>query len=210
MKISYAILVHNESDELMKLLDQILEWKDEEDEIVILDDYSDNEETKKILDAYVSINNIVYEQRHLNKDFASQKNYLKDMCSGDYIVNLDADELIVRAFFQYLKPILEANPTVDLFWVSRVNIVNNITDQHIQQWGWNINEKGWINYPDWQGRIWKNRPNIRWERPVHEILVGHKEHGYWPEDSEGKGYLSIWHTKDIKKQEKQNEFYGKI
>ncbi len=210
MKISYAILVHNESEELLKLLDQILEYKDDEDEIVILDDYSDNEETKKILDAYVSINDIVYEQRHLNKDFASQKNYLKDMCSGDYIVNLDADEFITGSFISWLKPILKENPTIDLYWVSRINKVSNITQEHINKWGWNVNEKGWINYPDYQGRIWKNRPNIRWERPVHEILVGHKEHGFWPEDEEGKGHFSIWHIKDIEKQEKQNEFYDKI
>ena len=50
MKISYAILTHNETDSLEKLLNFLTEYKDEEDEIVVLDDYSDNKKTKEILD----------------------------------------------------------------------------------------------------------------------------------------------------------------
>ena len=46
MKISYSILTHNETDSLLELIHFIMEHKDEEDEIVILDDYSDNEKTK--------------------------------------------------------------------------------------------------------------------------------------------------------------------
>ena len=70
MQLSYSILTHNETDSLLKLIEFIVKHKDEEDEIVILDDYSDNEETQKILDATVSIYDIVYEQRHLLKDYA--------------------------------------------------------------------------------------------------------------------------------------------
>ena len=91
MRLSYSILTHNETDSLLKLINFIMEHKDEEDEIVILDDYSDNEKTKEILDSAVSIYEIKFEQRHLLKDYGSQKNYLKNMCSGDYIFNLDAD-----------------------------------------------------------------------------------------------------------------------
>ena len=93
MKISYSILTHNEDKSLQKLLEFLVKHKDEEDEIVILDDYSDNEKTKEILDTMCSIHGITFEQRHLLKDFAKQKNHLKNMCSGDYIFNLDADEL---------------------------------------------------------------------------------------------------------------------
>ena len=68
MKISYSILTHNETDSLQKLLDFLLKWKDEEDEIVILDDYSDNKKTKEIRDTMCSIYEIRTEQRHLYKD----------------------------------------------------------------------------------------------------------------------------------------------
>ena len=47
MKISYSMLVHNETNTLEKLLEFLVKYKQTQDEIVILDDYSDNEKTKK-------------------------------------------------------------------------------------------------------------------------------------------------------------------
>ena len=206
MKISYSILTHNETDSLLKLIEFLVKHKDEEDEIVILDDYSDNKETQKILDVTVSIYNIVYEQRHLLKDYGGQKNHLKNMCSGDYIFNLDADELPHKYLIKHIKPIVESNPTVDLYWVPRVNTVNGLTQEHINKWRWNVNEKGWVNYPDYQGRIWRNRPNILWKNPVHEVLSGYKEHTYLPAEEQ----FSFYHPKTINRQEKQNLFYDTI
>ena len=91
MKISYSLLTHNEDESLLKLLEFLVEHKDEEDEIVILDDYSDNPKTIEILDSMTSIYEMTFEQRHLLKDYSGQKNHLKNMCTGDYIFNLDAD-----------------------------------------------------------------------------------------------------------------------
>jgi len=206
MKISYSILTHNETDSLLKLVHFIMEHKDEEDEIVILDDYSDNKKTKEILDSAVSIYEIKFEQRHLLKDYGGQKNHLKNMCSGDYIFNLDADELPNKWLIKNIKTILEANPTIDLFWIPRVNTVEGLTQEHIDKWGWQVNEKGWVNFPDYQGRIWRNRPNIMWKNPVHEVLTGYKEHTYLPQEEE----FCFYHPKDIDRQEKQNEFYNTI
>ena len=206
MKISYSILTHNETDSLQRLINFLIGHKDDEDEIVVLDDYSDNEHTKTLFDAYVSIYDIKFEQRHLLKDYASQKNHLKNMCNGDYIFNLDADELPNKWLVQNIKDILESNPTVDLFWVPRVNTVEGLTQEHINKWGWQVNEKGWVNFPDYQGRIWRNRQNIRWKNPVHEVLEGYKEHTFLPQEEE----FCFYHHKEIERQEEQNEFYSTI
>jgi len=206
MKISYSILTHNETDSLTELIDLLVINKDEDDEIVILDDYSDNKETQKILDATVSIYDIVFEQRHLLKDYAGQKNHLTRMCKGEYIFNIDADELPSGWLIQNVKTLIEANLTVDLYWVPRVNTVDGLTEEHIQKWGWQVNDKGWVNFPDFQGRIWRNRPNIRWENEVHEVLVGYKEHTFFPQEEE----FCLYHKKDIERQEKQNKFYSTI
>lgn len=206
MKISYSILTHNEVESLTKLIKFLVDHKDDEDEIVILDDYSDNEDTVKILDAMVSIYEIKFEQRHLYKDFAGQKNYLRKMCSGDYIFNLDADEIPHKFLIKNVKGILENNPEVDLFLVPRINIVEGLIEEHVKKWGWKINENGWINFPDWQGRIWKNRSSIRWTRAVHEMLSGYKEYSFLPAEEQ----FSFYHLKTIKKQEEQNAFYGRI
>ena len=206
MKISYSVLTHNEDVSLLKLLDFLVKHKDEEDEIVILDDYSDNPKTIQIQDVFVSMHDAKWEQRHLLKDYAGQKNYLKNMCSGDYIFNLDADELPHKQLIKNIKPILESNPTIDLYWVPRVNTVDGLTQEHIDKWRWQVNEKGWINFPDWQGRIWRNRPNIMWKNKVHEVLTGYKEHTFLPQEEE----FCFYHPKTIDKQEKQNEFYEGI
>ena len=206
MKISYSILTHNEVESLTRLIEFLVEHKDDEDEIVILDDYSDNEDTVKILDATVSIYEIKFEQRHLYEDFAGQKNYLRKMCSGEYIFNLDADEIPHKFLIENVKSILENNPEVDLFWVPRINIVEGLTEEHTKKWGWRTNENGWINFPDWQGRVWKNRSNIRWIKAVHERLSGYKEYSYLPTEEQ----FSLYHLKTIKTQEEQNAFYGRI
>jgi len=206
MKISYSLLTHNEDDSLMELIEFLVKHKDEEDEIVILDDFSDNPKTKQILDVMVDMHDIKFEQRHLLKDYGGQKNHLKNMCTGDYIFNLDADELPNQFLMDSIKGVIESNPTIDLYWVPRVNTVNGITQAHINKWNWQVNEKGWVNFPDYQGRIWRNRPNIMWKNKVHEVLTGYKEHTYLPAEEE----FCFYHPKTIDRQEKQNQFYDTI
>ena len=205
MKISYSILTHNETKSLEKLLKFLVKWKDDGDEIVILDDYSDDKKTKQILDFYVSTKDIIYEQRSLNNDYATQKNYLKSMCSGDYSFNLDADEMISRWLIKNIHGILEDNQ-IDLIYLPRINTVEGLTQQHIQQWGWNVNEEGWINFPDWQGRVFKNRPNIKWEKPVHEMIKGFQTYAHLPTEKP----FCMLHYKKIEKQEQQNKKYDGI
>jgi len=205
MKISYSMLVHNETDTLEKLLEFLVKFKQPQDEIVVLDDYSTEEKTKAILDYYSSAEGVVLDQRNLLHDFASQKNYLKNMCTGDYSFNLDADETVSHWFMKDIHDILEGNE-VDLIYVPRINTVEGITEQHCRMYGYQINEKGWINYPDWQGRIFRNRPNIRWEKPVHEQLTGFQTYAHLPQEQK----YSIVHPKTINRQMEQNQKYSEI
>ena len=205
MIISYSILTHNETESLEKLLQSLITYKQPQDEIVVLDDYSDDAKTEAILDYYSSAEGVIFEQRNLVGDYGTQKNYLKSMCSGDYSFNLDADEMVSHWFMKDIHDILEGNE-VDLIYVPRINTVEGITEQHVRSWGWSINEKGWINYPDWQGRIFRNRPNIRWEKPVHEQLTGFQTYAHLPMEQK----YSIVHPKTIERQELQNKKYSEI
>jgi glycosyltransferase involved in cell wall biosynthesis len=206
MKISYSILTHNETDTLEKLLKFLVKWKQPDDEIVILDDFSDDEKTKQILDFYVSAHNIVFEQRNLLGDFAAQKNHLKSMGSGDYSFNLDADEMISLWMIKNVHEIIGANEGIDLIYLPRINTVEGLTQQHTQAWRWQVNQEGWINFPDWQGRIFRNRPNIRWQYKVHEMITGYQTYATLPEDKP----FCILHPKTIEKQEEQNKKYNGI
>jgi hypothetical protein len=88
-----------------------------------------------------------------------------------------------------------------------VNTVEGLTQEHIQKWGWNVNEKGWVNYPDYQIRIYKNTPEIYWEKPVHERLNCWMETTPLPMEDES---WVLYHPKDIIRQEKQNQFYNTL
>ena len=167
IKISYAILACVESVELQKLLPFLKENKNKEDEIVILlDDSCYTANVEELAGKYADKRG----HKSLNNDFAGQKNKLIEMCEGDYIFNIDADEIPHKNLMENLHSLLEENSNVDVFYVPRVNTVEGLTDEHIHEWHWRINEKGWVNWPDPQMRIMKNIPSIRWKNPVHEIL----------------------------------------
>jgi glycosyltransferase involved in cell wall biosynthesis len=208
MKISYGITVHNEADELNKLLEILIHKTDVEDEIVICDDFSD-EDTQFVIKSWAQQYGhdkvIKVYKRHLQGDFASQKNSILDNSVGDYIFHIDADEYPHETLLEQLKLILEVND-VDLIWIPRVNTVEGITQEHIDKWGWKTTEQGWINYPDFQSRVFKNSPDIRWKRKVHEQIDGCKTYAHLPPHEE----LSLYHPKTIDKQEEQNKFYSKL
>tara|TARA_Y100001963_G_C6540316_1_gene335182 strand:- start:23 stop:649 length:627 start_codon:yes stop_codon:yes gene_type:complete len=207
MVISYAITTHNEYEEINELLGVLVHHIDADDEIVILDDFSD-ERTQQVFTAWMSQYQMInwkLEQRALNKDFAAQKNYLTGMCSGDYIINIDADEIPHDVFLNQIKQVIEMNE-VDLIWVPRVNTVEGLTQEHINKWGWRVTDKGWVNYPDYQARVYKNAEHIKWIKPVHERIEGAKTFSHLPPHEE----LSFYHRKKIDKQERQNEFYRTI
>mgnify|MGYP006196333561 CR=1 FL=1 len=54
MKISYAICTHNEVSCLLNLINELTINKDAEDEVVILDDYSTNQEKDSFLSKFRS------------------------------------------------------------------------------------------------------------------------------------------------------------
>ena len=171
MKISYAIPVCNEHIELKRLLSFLLKYIDKKDEIIVqCDQGNTTPEVHKVLGEFKSKIRII--EFPLNRDFASFKNNLKNNCEGDWIFQIDADELPHENLLQNLKALLKVNPTTELFLLPRVNTVKDITQEYINKWGWNVNEKGWVNWPDYQTRIIQNSPKIQWTSKVHEVIVG--------------------------------------
>jgi len=215
MKISYAILVKDEIDYIKPLIERLNVYKDEEDEIVILQDIgplpTDKQlEVKKyILDETFSSRVSYYFSTTFKDDFSEIKNKLNSKCKGDYIFNIDADELPQIFLLSNIKAIIENNPEIDLFMVPRINTVVGLTQAHIDRWRWRMTlteQYGHIvNYPDYQGRVYKNTPEIKWKNKVHEVITGNKTHADLPWF--GQYEYAILHHKDIERQEKQNAQY---
>ena len=206
MTISYAITVHNELEELTKLLDFLNNTIREEDEVVI--QYDENGVTNEVME-FLNIKKEIHGYNiigfPLNKDFASYKNNLKSHCTKDYIFQIDADEIPHEVMIAYLPQVLDENP-VDIIFVPRVNTVDGLTQEHIQKWRWNVNERGWVNWPDYQTRIYKNTEDVTWMNKVHEKITGYDTFSNFPAEE----HWALYHPKQIDRQEKQNQFYETI
>jgi len=206
MNISYAIPVCNEHEELKRLLEFLHQNIDKNDEIIVqCDQGNTTSEVYKVLGTWQGGPLKVIEFS-LKGDFASFKNNLKENCSGDWIFQIDADEYPDEYLISALPGILQKNPTTDVFLVPRINEVLGITPTHLGQWGWNMNDKGWVNWPDYQTRILQNNPKIKWTSKVHEVLVGHDKYSPLPTNPE----YALWHPKHITRQEAQNKFYENL
>ena len=199
--ISYAITACNEHVELERLLSQLTEHIRPEDEITVQMDITATDEVKAISNKYKLMNYF----HPLNNDFATFKNNLNSLCTKDYIFQIDADEMPSLYLIQYL-PILLENNDVEVLRVPRVNTVKGLTQEHIQKWGWVVDSKSRVNWPDLQWRIYKNTPEIKWKNKVHEILDGYKTHAILPLEE----HFALEHHKDIERQEKQNAYYENL
>ena len=207
MKISYAITVCNELEEIKRLLNFLVQNKREEDEIVVLlDDSNSIKEIETLLHSYRNAKKIMLHVDYFEGHFADWKNKLTSYCSGDYIFQIDADEYPHEDLIESLPEIFRDNPTVEAYVVPRVNTVEGLTQEHITKWGWHVNENKWVNWPDYQWRIYKNSPDIKWKNKVHEVIEGYKTMAQIP----AYDGLALYHPKTIERQEKQNNYYNTL
>lgn len=252
-KITFLITTHNETYSLSCLLEKLKTYVIGHPgaNVMVLDDFSTEENTQKILDSYVNVNGFSICQHKLEKDFSVHKNFGNSKCSGDYIFAIDADEIPSDFLLDNLHTILESNPEVDLYWLPRVNILRGLNETELRRWGWNLSKleefkdtshlhtiqefqeynflkqhgfiikeedsdlAGWtcihhylpmINWThgDYQGRLYKNSPEIKWERPLHEYVTGAKVVSKFPHEIE----YALIHDKTIENQVSQNMFYN--
>ncbi len=207
MKISYAITVCNEFVEIQNLIPFLLKNKRHEDEIVVLYDSKNGSKSIEQFLRAKSINGeFSWHKGEFNGHFANWKNKLTNFCKGDYIFQIDADEMVTLEGLTLIPQIIENNPQVEVYRVPRINTVEGLTSEHIQKWGWRVDEKGWVNFPDLQWRIYKNNSKIKWKNKVHEILEGYEMYSELPRNEE----LCLIHKKTIEKQEKQNKYYDTL
>ncbi len=224
MKISYLITCKNEVKTLGNLLVAIA-LNQGTDELVVLqdtlgEDETENEkyfhkEVRKIVDFYVKGSpNCKFFEHPLDKNFGAHKNFGISKCTGDYIFQLDGDELPPEALLgENLHELLNANPQVEAYAVPRVNDFKGVTETHAKQWGWRLtpspmcNGRPVVNFPDYQWRIFKrDYPRISFTRRLHEKIEGYGASTPLPAEEE----YSLYHDKTIEKQVETNQRYNKM
>jgi hypothetical protein len=201
--ITYGITVCNEAEELKRLLTVLLPNIKRRDEIIILSD-----QTKVTPEVLAIIACYQIRIRHisvpLNNDFSAFKNNLIKQATKEYLFQLDADEIPCTILLKQLKSMLYRNKKADCFYIPRVNKVEGFTAEHVKKWNWQVDERHRINFPDYQGRLFKLGKNIQWKNNVHEVLVNYTRPDYFPKDNED---YCLFHPKAIGRQEMQNNYY---
>lgn len=208
MRISYTVTVYNELKELKTLLPILKQVREHNDEIIIVHTFREEKEKHTDLDVdvrqYSQSVADTYMRYHFDKRFAEMKNFTNGLANKDWIINFDADEYASVETIKIWKS--QLTEEVDLLYVPRINTVEGYTEEDVKKYGWKINENGWINWPDYQPRIFKNNGYIRWQGNVHEQITGYKEMGGFPQNPQ----CALIHNKEINKQRKQNELYESI
>ena len=200
VKISYAICVCNEHRELESLVNFLLKVKDEEDEInILLDSKNGTTEVRSVLESFGD--KIVVNEREFDGKFSDHRNYHASKCSGDYIFVIDADEMPQEALIVNIKTF-----DGDIMYIPRINICPGYTADWLDRHKFQLNEMGWINFPDYQGRYYKNNGEIKWENDLHERLTGSENVARL----DAKPLVSLLHIKTVERQDKQGEYYDSL
>lgn len=204
--ITYGVTVCNERDELKRLLDHLLMYVKSNDQIIVLQDVTQvDESVTRLIETYGD--SVLHLKASLSGDFSSFKNQLINQAKGEYLFQLDADEIPTKFLLTDIGLFLRKYRRYDCFCIPRVNIVNGIDEGKLKRWGWTQNDAGYINFPDYQMRLFKlGRRSIYWKNKVHEVLVGYRKVRCFPVDN--YDYCLI-HEKGIDKQVQQNDFYDK-
>jgi len=162
-RFSVVLVTRNEEERLRACLESVA-WADE---IVVVDAES---EDKTLTIAREFTDHVVVRPW---PGYAAQKNVAIDLATGDWVLSLDADEVVSEALADDIRRVLTADGPADGYAVPRRNIF----------WGRWVRHGGL--YPDLQVRLFRRGRGRFNARAVHESvsldgrverLAGHLEH----------------------------------
>jgi glycosyltransferase involved in cell wall biosynthesis len=113
MTLSVAMITMNEEANLPRTLDSV----NFADEIVIVDSFS----TDRTLEIARSHNARVFVEAF--KGHGGQKNSAIDKCTSDWILLLDADEVVSAPLQQSIRTLLSSAPPHNAYWINRSNLI---------------------------------------------------------------------------------------
>jgi len=157
-KISVAIAVYNEEDNLSNCLNSI---KDLADEIVIVDGGS----TDKTLDIAKKFNAKIIRTGN-PQIFHVNKNKAIDAASSDWILQLDADEVVSEELSSEIKKTTSLKSNINGYWIPRRNF---FLGRFLTKGG---------QYPDYTLRLYKRGQGRLPAKDVHEQAVVQGKVGY--------------------------------
>ena len=204
LSVTYAVEVCTEHVELNSLLSFLVKTIERGDDInVLVDSTKITEHVNAVLKRFEPRITVCY--RAFDGNFADHRNYHIGQCRGDYIFMIDADEMPQEHLIKNIKKIISESGA-DLLYVPRMNLCPGYTEMWLKKSKFNVNQAGFINWPDYQGRIFKRAPEIRWGRHLHEKIEGAQNTIGLPADIK----FGLWHVKTVEKQDSQGAFYNSL
>jgi len=202
--ITYGITVSNEYLEFKRLIESLEPYLTNEEKIIVL---ADSTKITEEIKSFCCSRNLKINYYDFKKDFSDFKNTLISLTETKYLFQIDADEQIPPSLLHAVRVLIKEEK-YDCLWIPRINIVNGYTQEDLIEFNWAINDKKWIQFPDYQVRVFKANGEIKWHKNIHEEVIGYKnKHIITTEPIE---LFSILHVKDIKKQRSQNELYKQM
>ena len=193
MKITYSIQVCNESRELYSLLNFLIKVKDEEDYINVIVDSLHTTDKVKLVNEHFKDSISVFYNPFIN--FCKNAHFHLEKCTTEYMFGIDADEMPQESMIKGLKQVLNEH-NVDILYIPRINIHPGSTQEFLEKTKFHVNQVGWINWPDYQGRVIKK--DVKWTDEIHtKPIHDGKKVGSLGDNPT----LALWHIKSIEKQE---------
>lgn len=146
-KLTVTIIVLNEEENISKCLESL---RNLADEIIVIDGGS-NDQTVKIAKKYGK----VFARKFDN--FASQKNFAVEKASNDWILALDADEVVTQELAAEIKKAINTLK-FQAYLIPRRNFILGAEIKHSR---WSPDKHIWL---------W-NKKFGRWEKEIHEEVV---------------------------------------
>jgi glycosyltransferase involved in cell wall biosynthesis len=157
------MIVKNEEKHLAYCLNSLTPVADE----MIVVDTGSTDKTKEIAVAFGAQ---TFDMEWIN-DFAAARNYSLEQAKGDWILVMDADEVISAQDYAKIRKLLIQKEKIAYTLVTR-NYVHKTTGD-----GWVCNDNSYIYeqggrgwFPSSKVRLFPNNRNIRFEKPIHELV----------------------------------------
>jgi glycosyltransferase involved in cell wall biosynthesis len=175
MAISLAVITYNEEDNIIKLFDSLA---DIVEEIIIVDSYSTDKTKEICTQKYPHVK--FFEKKF--DGYGEQKNYALDLCSNEWVLFLDADELPDEELKSSIKKILSSEKTEFSIYKAKFN---NHLGIHLIRFG------GWGNVH--RERLFRKNSAKYSDDKVHECLITDQKAGFLEGKINHYTYKSIHH-----------------
>ena len=209
--ISYLITCSTETETLNRLLCKIVNILGGDQLVILQDSSSTSPYVKRLINDVLNNRSIVTYEHPLANDYGAHKNFGIKKCNGDFIFQLDGDELPPDSLLgDNLHELIHSNSDVEAYAVPRINDFRGVTPEHAKHWGWKLTispmfNRPVVNFPDYQFRIFKKIfPRISYTRRLHEKIEGYNKYVLLPPEEE----YAIYHDKTIETQVKTNLRYN--